>query len=146
MADTSSQYLRNAVLTAPPEQLQLMLFDGAIRFASQACDALRRRRFDESCELLLKAQRVVNGLENGLRPEAEPELCARLAALYQFVYRRLVEANLHRDPGAIDDALRILRHQRDTWQLLIDRRSAPTSPEPVAGGPEPGHSPISIQC
>lgn len=135
--DAQSEYLRNAVMTATPEQLQMMLYDGAIRFARQAREALERRDFETSCERLIRAQNIVTALENGLRPEVNASLCEQLAALYGFIFRRLVDANMHRDIGAVDDALRILEHQRETWRLLMDklRGVEPAATSSPAGAP-----------
>jgi flagellar protein FliS len=117
----SDEYLRNAVMTAPPEQLQLMLYDGAIRFAAQGRDALKQQNYETACEKLIRAQRIVTELQNGLRPEINPSLCEQLASLYGFVYRRLVEANVRHDARAVDEALQILEHQRETWKVLLDK-------------------------
>jgi len=117
----SDQYLRQAVMTSSPEQLQLMLYDGAIRFAQQGRDALERKDFSASCEKLLRAQRIVVEMESGLRHDVNPELCGQLASLYRFVYHRLIDANMNQDLAALDEAIRILRHQRETWQVLVDR-------------------------
>ncbi len=137
MTQASDEYLRNTVMTATPEQLQLMLYDGAIRFATQAREALVKSDFETSCEKLLRAQRIVLEMSNGLRPEVNLDLCEQMAALYDFVYSRLVDANMRRDPEAIDEALKILEHQRETWRMLIQkiRREGPpqTTDEPEAG-------------
>ncbi len=117
-------YLRDAILTASPEQLQLMLYDGAIRFAMQAQDAIRAREIENTHNLLIKAQRIMIELQNGLRPEVAPELCERMGALYSFVYTKFVDANVQKDIGAIDDALSVLRRQRETWQMLVDKVQA----------------------
>src|SRR5437764_8282457 len=119
--NASDSYLKNTVLTATPEQLQLMLYDGAIRFARQAADALQAGDLSTSCEKLLRAQRIVAEMENGLRHHVNPGLCGQLAALYRFIFLRLVDANMNRDRAALDDALRILDHQRETWRILVER-------------------------
>lgn len=127
--NASSEYLRNAVMTAPPEQLQMMLYDGAIRFARQAREALHAGDLTTSCEKLIRAQQIVMELQNGLRPEVNPELCAQVGGLYTFVYNRLVAANLKRDVGKLDEALQILEHLRETWRLLLEKlRETPPSP------------------
>jgi len=131
----SDEYLRNAVMTATPEQLQLMLYDGAIRFATQARDAIAVRDYETSCEKLIRAQQIVIQMQSGLNHEANPTLCGRLAALYDFIYRRLVDANMTRNTAAIDDALKILRHQRETWQRLIEKVRGTTAP-PAEPAPE----------
>ena len=108
-------------MTASPEQLQLMLFDGAIRFATQGRDAIQSAQIEKGYDLLTRAQRIVLELRNGMRPDVDPQLCAQVGALYMFVYRKLVEANINKDLDALDDALRILRHQRETWVMLVDQ-------------------------
>jgi len=137
----SGEYLRNAVMTATPEQLHLMLYDGAIRFAKQAKEALERKQFEVSCEKLLRAQRIITELQNGLRPEINPSLCEQLSRLYAFIYSRLVDANMKHEPRMIDEALTILEHQRETWRMLIEkvRGTPPAGSEPVeAASVEPG--------
>jgi flagellar protein FliS len=119
-----NSYLRDAVLTATPEQLQLMLYDGAIRFALQGRDALEARDYETSYERLARAQGIVLEMEQGLRHEVNPELCERMAALYGFIYRKLVAASVDKNTAAIDEALKILRMERETWVLLIEKVNA----------------------
>lgn len=121
MASQSDEYLRSAVETATPEQLQLMLYDGAIKFARRGREALARRDFEASCESLIRAQRIVLEMRNGLRHEVNPELCDQLSGLYGFVHSRLIDANTKHDPVAIDEALQILDHQRETWRILLEK-------------------------
>ncbi len=115
------EYLKNAVLTATPEQLQLMLLDGGIRFTLQGIEALKRDDREAAFFAFDRAQRIALQLNDGLNREVNPELVDQMAALYHFIYRRLIDANLHRDVQAAEEALRILRHQRETWQLLIEK-------------------------
>lgn len=132
--DASGEYLRNSVMTAAPEQLQLMLYDGAIRFARQARAALECGDIETSCEKLLRAQRIVLEMQNGLRPEVNQTLCEQMSQLYTFVYNRLVDANLTRNPTLIDEALQVLEHQRETWQLLMDKIRGGDTPGPAVTG------------
>ena len=118
-----NDYLRNAILQSPPEQLQLMLYDGAIRFALQGRDALAKKDYETSYEKLSRAQKIVLEMEAGLRPEVSREICEQMTSLYNFVYRKLVDASVQRDTQAVDDALKILRHQRETWLLLLEKVS-----------------------
>ena len=134
----TNQYLRTKVLTAGPAQLQLMLYDGAIRFAEQAKAALQQKDYEKSYGGISKAQKIVIELINGLRKEIAPEICDRQSALYTFVYRRLMEGNLEKSPAKIDEALDILRHQRETWILLMkklaeQKSSQDPSPEDTSG-------------
>ncbi len=120
-ARAGEQYLRNSVLTATPEQLQMMLYDGAIRFATQARETIQSRDIEQTHNLLTRAQRILVELQNGLRPEMAPEICRQMAGLYSFVYRRLIDANVNKDVAALDEALQILNHMRETWILLMEK-------------------------
>jgi flagellar protein FliS len=122
MGDTSQNpYLRDAVMTATPEQLQLMLYDGCIRFTTQARDAIEKGDHETSYEKLTRAQHIIIEMQNGLNYDVNRELCERVASTYGFLYRKLVDACVHRDVGAIDDALKILRMERETWQIVVDK-------------------------
>lgn len=142
-------YLRNAVMTARPEQLQLMLYDGAIRFASQAREAIEKREIENSFNLLTRAQNIVREMESGLRHEVAPEICGQMASLYRFVFSKLVDANVNKDVQAVDDALKVLRHQRDTWAILADKvQKAQSDESPVtqqAEGVETPQDSISLE-
>ena len=48
-------------------------------------------------------------------------LCDKLSALYTYIYRRLVDANMDRDADAVREAQQLLEYERETWQLLIKR-------------------------
>jgi flagellar protein FliS len=117
----AQNYLRTQVLTATPEQLQMMLYDGAIRFAEQARPALQNKKWETSYNMITKAQRIIAELISSLRPDIAPDLCGKLAALYNYVYRQLVEANSHHKIEALEEAIKILRYQRETWALLLDQ-------------------------
>lgn len=122
-ANPASNYLRTKVMTATPEQLQLMLYDGAIRFAEQGRAALEAKQYDQSFTAFTRAQNIVTELQCTLRPEMSPEVCRNLASLYTFAYMRLVEANLEHDVKHVDEALQVLRYQRETWVLLMQEQS-----------------------
>ncbi|MEK6645042.1 MAG: flagellar export chaperone FliS [Planctomycetota bacterium] len=142
----SNEYFRNAVLTAKPEQLQMMLYDGAIRFARQGREALLRKDFETACEKLIRVQKIISEMQNGLRPEINAELCDQLARLYNFIYQRLVDANVQRDVEPLEEALRILEHQRETWRLLLERIGTVSGDAPrQSDSPKSGNETLSIQ-
>ncbi len=136
----SKEYLRNAVLTASPVKLHLMLLDGAIRFAQRGREGLERNDHEATYNGLERAQRIVLALNEGLRPEVDPRLVEQVRSLYHFVYTRLVDGCLRRERPAIDDALRILRHQRDTWQMVLDKLAAEAGAATASAGPAATHS------
>ena len=72
-AKNTNEYLKTKVLTASPEQLQLMLYDGALRFCEQARLAIENRQIEDSFNALARAEKIVMELCNGMRDEVAPE-------------------------------------------------------------------------
>lgn len=108
-------------MTATQEQLQLMLYDGAIRFTMQGREALTKKDYERVFNNLSRAQNIVMEMYNGLNHKVNPELCERVGALYMFIYNKLVDGSARHDVQALDDALKILRMERETWQILVDK-------------------------
>ena len=135
----SQEYLRNAVMTASPEQLQLMLFDGAIKFTRVGIEGLENEDFEQAFNGFERTQRIVLQMINGLNRDINPDLVDQMRSLYHYIYRCVIEAGLHRDIAQAEDALRILQHQRETWSLLLKKLAAErssTAPQPRAGSDE----------
>lgn len=119
---TSRQaYLENSVKTATPEQLQLMLYEGAIRFAQQCKAALNRRDYEDAQTAYERYTAVVNELQAGLRPDRDPDLAEKFSILYLFCQRRMDDANFRHDTGLVDEAVGILQHIVQTWKLVINQ-------------------------
>jgi flagellar protein FliS len=114
-------YLRTRVLTATPEQLQMMLFDGAVRFAEQARIGLSQKNWEVSYNNISRCQKIIVELTSTLRHDVDPDLCGKLASLYTFAYKKLTVANIEHKMEALEEALEILKFQRETWALLLDK-------------------------
>jgi flagellar protein FliS len=121
MENASNEYLRNAVLTAPPEQLHLMLYDGALRFTRQGIEGIKQEKWEDAFNGFSRAQRITLEMLNALNYDVDRELCTRMAGLYNFIYQRLVQACVGRSVAAAEDAVKILELQRETWVMLIDK-------------------------
>src|SRR3954447_24677144 len=115
----AQNYLKTKVFTATPEQLQLMLYDGAIRFGEQARVALEAKNYEQSYTMISRVQKIITEMSSSLKHGMAPELCGKMSALYNYVYRKLVEANIEHTVASLDEALHILRYQRETWQMLM---------------------------
>ncbi len=118
-ANAPNPYLRTKILTASPQELRLMLYDGALRFCQQALPALEKKDFETSFNALMRAQKIVLELSTSLKHTIAPELCEKLGALYNFIYRKLVDATTLRDPKPLAEAIDLLTYERDTWRLLM---------------------------
>ena len=117
----AAHYLRTKVLTSTPEQLQMMLYDGALRFGEQARIALTAKKYEDSYNLICKVQKILSELSGSLKRDVSPDLCGKLAALYTYAYRQLITANIQHDLAALDDAMKILKYQRETWVMLMEQ-------------------------
>ncbi|MGI6129984.1 MAG: flagellar export chaperone FliS [bacterium] len=116
-----SQYQKMQVNTASPGQLILMLYDAAIRWAEEGAAAFRVRELERGHGLLVRAQEAISELATGLNMEAGGAIAENLAQLYDYAYRRLVEANVKKDPGAADETAELLSSLRDAWEQIIGR-------------------------
>ena len=139
-------YLRTKVMTAKPAELRLMLLDGAIRFTEQAKRGYESKDYEQAYNGTTRAQAILMELVTSLRHDVSPELCKNVAAVYTFLYTSLVKASMEKDIPTVDDVLRILRYERETWLLCMDAlarenhaasalQETPTvSPMPQQGG------------
>jgi flagellar secretion chaperone FliS len=116
-----SDYLQTEVLTATPQRLQLMLIDAAIRSTSYARQQFAAQNVEAAFPSLLRAQSIMAELLSGLRPQSKDDLVARVAAVYIFVYTVLVTANLEHSAEKLDDALRVLETERETWRRICEQ-------------------------
>lgn len=139
-ATNANAYLRTKVLTASPEELRLMLLDGAVKFLRQGRDGLARKDHEAAYDGFSKCRNIVLELINSVRPEVAPELCSRVTSLYTFIYTRLVEAGFERDLDKTDKVIELLEFERETWVLTMQKaaqeRNTVAAPTP-AGQPRP---------
>lgn len=114
-------YLEMEVLSAPPEKLQLMLLESAVRKTELAIEQLAEKQVDQADESFVRAQQIVSELMAGLNHEIDPELTRGVLDLYHYIHRNLVTANTDNDIRSAEQALEILRHQRDTWANVVEQ-------------------------
>lgn len=134
-------YLVTEVMTAPPQKLHLMLIEAAIRFAQKARTHWAAQENDLAVESLIRAQEIVGEMLAGLNREVDPELVRRVASVYLFVFRRLLEAASTRDEAKLADALRILEINRQTWREVCQQLAGPGDNDLSAQPPMPAPVP-----
>lgn len=141
-------YLKTKILTATPEELRLMLYDGAIKFCRQAQEALAAENFEGIYNGLSRAKKIVLELSSSLQHDVEPDLCSKLSALYSYIYRLLVEASLNRTEQEIDEAIKLLTFEKETWQMLMSKLAPqhPSSAMNVAGAQQTAISSLSTNA
>jgi flagellar protein FliS len=137
----NQDYLATEVLTAPPQKLRLMLIEAAIRYISRARASWTAGYTEEGGELILRAQEIVGELLAALKPDATSELVRNVAALYVFVFRALVEAHVHRNAARLDDALRVLSVEAETWRMVCRQLAESQAAADSMKAQGPGASP-----
>ncbi|MHC4427139.1 MAG: flagellar export chaperone FliS [Planctomycetota bacterium] len=120
-AQPVNAYLKTKVMTAGSAELRLMLFDGAIRFAEQGREGLAQKDYEAAWNGISRTQEILIELISSLQPEQAPDLCSKLSGLYTFMYRRMVEASTEKDPDIVEEVLKLLRYERETWAMLLER-------------------------
>lgn len=123
-------YRANAVLTASPGQLVLMLYDGALKAMAIALDAFAKptddlQRIEIINTQLLKAQAIIHELQNGLNFEAGGEFAQSMNRLYDYHNRRLFDANLRKVPEPVIEVEKLIRELRDAWAEMLSKQDAP---------------------
>ncbi|MFS8544380.1 MAG: flagellar export chaperone FliS [Limnochordales bacterium] len=113
----AQQYRATQVQTANPVNLVVMLYDGAIRFVRQGIAAIEQAKVEEAHRNLIRAQDILAELERALDPRAG-EIAANLEQLYDYMQRRLMEANLRKDAAPLQEVIGLLTELRDAWQQI----------------------------
>lgn len=114
MNNVLNQYKQNAVYTATPEELTLMLYDGCIKFMNMAKYHIEKGNVPKTHESLIRAQDIIYELRATL--DDKYEISSNFRKLYDFVLDRLINANLRKEIKPIDEALEIMTGLRDTWK------------------------------
>ena len=116
-AAPTSAYKESAVLTAPPEQLVLMLYDGIHRFLFQATVAMRDGNPMLVNNKLQRAEAIIDELIATLDHSAG-EIADRLNAIYLYSRRTLGEARVEKSPEKIEHVQGLIRDLRDAWAQI----------------------------
>lgn len=115
-----NQYLTNTVQSASPEQLMLMLYDGAIRFVSLGIQAIENGLIDKRAYYINKTSAIVSEFAATLDHSMNPKLAEDLDALYSYMLKRMMDANVKNDAAPLMEVKQMLSDLRTTWAQAID--------------------------
>ena len=125
-ATAQQAYRDSAILTAPPERLVVMLYDGANRFLLQGAAAMRSGDLTATNDRLRRAEAIITELRQTLDMSAG-EVAANLESIYSFCQRLLLDARLKRDAEKIDQVAKLLRELRDAWDEAASKSCTPVT-------------------
>jgi len=113
----ASVYKDNKILTATPAELTLMLYEGAIKFCNIALMAVEKNDFEKANNNIIKAENIITELRATL--DFSYPVAIQFERVYDYIYRRLVEANIKKDKDILEEALGYIREMRDTWKEVM---------------------------
>jgi flagellar secretion chaperone FliS len=116
-ADAQRAYAESSVITAPPERLVVMLYDGAIRFLRQGAGAYQNGQIEHALDRCRRAEAIVNELNLSL-DMSYGEVPERLRSIYLYCKRQLNDAMLHADPAPLEVVQRLLGELRGAWDQV----------------------------
>ncbi len=104
--------------TASPEKLLIMLYNGAIKFARQAKEGMKEKDIELANNKIKRVQAIINELMVTLDME-QGEIAENLYNLYEYINRRLIQANIRKDPEIVDEVLSLLEELKGAWEDAI---------------------------
>lgn len=116
MNNPYQQYQQNSILTARPEELTLMLYNGVIKFLKQAKISIEENNVEKAHNNIVRAEDIIMELMSTL--DMQYEVSHNLFSLYDFMNYWLLQASCHKLDGGIEkinDVLKLLEDLRDTW-------------------------------
>jgi flagellar secretion chaperone FliS len=130
-------YRQTATLTAPPGQLVLMLYEGALRSLERSLPGFTHQDPAQGNMLvhnnLQRAQDIIRELNYALNMEQGGDCATTLRQLYDYFDRRLWESNVNKKPNGVEEVIEHLTELRDAWALMLTKPESDTSVQSSAG-------------
>lgn len=113
--------VQTAVTEASPHRLIQMLMEAVQESLIKAKGHIGRGEIADKGAQISRAIGCIGGLRDSLRPEAGPEMAANLDALYDYMERSLVEANLKSDTAIVEEVIDLIQPIKEAWDAIGDR-------------------------
>ncbi len=113
------QYKNSAIATATPAELTLMLYEGAIKFGNIAIKAIEENDIEKAYRNIVKVQNIIAEFRNTL--DFKYPVAKDFDRVYEYLERRLVEANMTKDKEIMEEVVTHIRSMRDTWKEVMKR-------------------------
>ena len=112
-----AQYKNSKILTASPAELTLMLYEGAIKFCNIAITAIEQKDIEKAHINIVKTQRIIEHFR--LTLDMKYPVAQDFDRVYEYLARRLVQANVKKDKEILEEILEHLHSMRDTWKEVM---------------------------
>lgn len=127
-------YEENKINTSTRGKLLLMAYDGALKFVRQAKVHMAEKCYEEQNTCILKTQRIILELISTINVKANETLANHLLSIYEYLFNRLVEANITDNLAILDEVEHDLERLRQAWNEADHQHHA----EQLEGGPQSG--------
>lgn len=112
--DPYGQYKQNSIMTASPQELTLMLYNGALKFIGLSKVHIEKNDIPKANESIIRAQDIIQELNITLNMDYE--ISTGLRSLYTYILDLLIDANIYKDIKYLDEAAEMVKELRDTWK------------------------------
>lgn len=112
--NAAAAYNDAKILTAKPEELTLMLLEGALKFSNIAVLAIEKNDAKKAHDNIMKAENIIDELRGTLNFKFE--IANSFSSVYDYIYSVLYEANIRKDKDILQEAIGYIRDMRDTWK------------------------------
>lgn len=124
-------YQKTQVMTAKPEKILLMLYEGAIKFTKLAAVRMREKNIAEKGKYISKTLSIISELMNTLDHEKGGQIAADLENLYMFMMDKLIEANMNNQAEELEVVERLLATLYTAWRDVVNNPRPDGVPSPA---------------
>ncbi|NLO39465.1 MAG: flagellar export chaperone FliS [Ruminiclostridium sp.] len=126
-----NQYKENSVYTASPEELTLMLYNGLVKFIMKAQYSISKKDMQAAHDNIIKSQNIIQEFMATL--DKNYEVSTGLLLMYDYMNRRLIEANVQKSTEILEEVLGFAKELRDTWEQAMKLAKRPPKKAVAAG-------------
>ncbi|KAB3532050.1 flagellar export chaperone FliS [Alkaliphilus serpentinus] len=109
-----NQYKESSIKTATPQELTLMLYNGALKFMNQGKLYIEQKDIPKTNEALMRSQDIIQELNITL--DMNYDISKNLRALYVYIIEKLVDSNIYKSTESLNEAIEMVTELRDTWK------------------------------
>jgi len=124
--------METSIFTSSPEELTLMLYNGLIKWIMQAQLSIVGKDMGKAHDYIVRAKKILLNFENTL--DMKYEVSKSLLSMYEYMVKRLTEANIKKDTGILAELLILAKEMRDTWSQAMKIAKHPGRVLPKSGG------------
>jgi len=120
-ANPYQKYKQTSILSAPREQILLMLYEGAIKFTKLAIQAAEQKKIAERGSNIMRAYDIILELQVSLDHKVGGEIAAQLDQLYTYVLDQYTKANISGEIDPLRNSLKVIENLFDGWKVAVEK-------------------------